>query len=46
MLNEEFFREDLAAKTQVNAPHNLNLEAGDAITVAAASGSNKIQFDT
>ena len=40
----EFFREDLAAKSQVNAtPQGLNLEAGDAITVQAATGSNKIQ---
>tara|TARA_Y100001937_G_C7125718_1_gene334817 strand:- start:287 stop:637 length:351 start_codon:yes stop_codon:yes gene_type:complete len=40
----EFFRDDLAAKSQVNAtPQGLNLEAGDAITVAAASGGNKIQ---
>ena len=40
----EFFRDDVAAKTQINAtPEGLNLEAGDAITVAAASGSNKIQ---
>ena len=40
----EFFRNDLAAKTQVNAtPQGLNLEAGDAITVQAATGSNKIQ---
>ena len=30
----EFFRDDLAAKSQVNAtPQGLNLEAGDAITV-------------
>ena len=40
----EFFRDDLAAKEQVNAsPQGLNLEAGDAITVQAATGSNKIQ---
>ena len=40
----EFFRDDVAAKTQVNAtPQGLNLEAGDAITVTAATGSNKIQ---
>tara|TARA_Y100001937_G_scaffold78811_1_gene106859 strand:- start:75 stop:422 length:348 start_codon:yes stop_codon:yes gene_type:complete len=40
----EFFRDDVAAKTQVNAsPQGLNLEAGDAITVQAATGSNKIQ---
>jgi hypothetical protein len=40
----EFFRDDLAAKSQVNAsPQGLNLEAGDAITVQAATGSNKIQ---
>ena len=40
----EFFRDDIAAKTQVNAsPQGLNLEAGDAITVQAATGSNTIQ---
>ena len=40
----EFFRDDVAAKTQVNAsPQGLNLEAGDAITVQAATGSSKIQ---
>ena len=40
----EFFRNDLAAKTQVNAaPQGLNLEAGDSVTVTAATGSNKIQ---
>ena len=40
----EFFRDDLAAKSQINAtPEGLNLEAGDAITVTAATGSNKIQ---
>ena len=40
----EFFRDDVAAKTQVNAtPQGLNLEAGDAITVQASTGSNKIQ---
>ena len=40
----EFFRDDVAAKTQINAsPQGLNLEAGDAITVQAATGSNKIQ---
>ena len=40
----EFFRDDLAAKSQVNAaPQGLNLEAGDAITVQSATGSNKIQ---
>ena len=40
----EFFRDDVAAKSQVNAaPQDLNLEAGDAITVQAATGSNKIQ---
>ena len=34
----------MAAKSQVNAiPQGLNLEAGDAITVTAATGSNKIQ---
>ena len=32
----EFFRNDLAAKTQVNAtPQGLNLEAGDAITAVS-----------
>ena len=32
----EFFRDDVAAKTQVNAsPQGLNLEAGDAIKVQA-----------
>jgi len=40
----EFFRNDIAAKTQINAtPQGLNLEAGDAITVTAATGSSKIQ---
>ena len=40
----EFFREDVAAKTQVNAtPQGINLEAGDSITVTAASAGNKIQ---
>ena len=40
----EFFRDDVAAKTQVNAtPQTLNLQAGDSITVQAATGSNKIQ---
>ena len=40
----EFFRDDVAAKSQVNAsPQGLNLEAGDAITVQAGTGSNKIQ---
>jgi hypothetical protein len=40
----EFFRDDVAAKSQINAsPEGLNLEAGDAITVQAATGSNKIQ---
>ena len=40
----EFFRDDVAAKTQINAtPEGLNLEAGDAITVQADTGSNKIQ---
>lgn len=40
----EFFRGDVAAKTQVNAtPQGFNLEAGDAITVQAATGSSKIQ---
>ena len=40
----EFFRDEVAAKTQVNAtPEGLNLEAGDSVTVQAATGSNKIQ---
>ena len=40
----EFFRDDVPASTQVNAsPQSLNLEAGDSVTVTAASGSNKIQ---
>ena len=40
----EFFRDDIGAKSQVNAtPQGLNLEAGDAITVQAATGSNTIQ---
>ena len=40
----EFFTDEVAAKSQVNAtPHGLNLEAGDSITVQAATGSNKIQ---
>ena len=40
----EFFRDDVPAKTQVNAtPQTLNLEAGDAVTVTAATGSNTIQ---
>ena len=40
----EFFRDDVDAKSQVNAtPQGLNLEAGDAITVQAATGSSKIQ---
>tara|TARA_Y100001938_G_C8081758_1_gene429572 strand:- start:1767 stop:2117 length:351 start_codon:yes stop_codon:yes gene_type:complete len=40
----EFFRDDVAAKSQVNAtPQGLNLEAGDAVTIQAATGSNKIQ---
>ena len=40
----EFFRDEVGAKSQVNAsPQGLNLEAGDAITVQAATGSNKIQ---
>ena len=40
----EFFRNDVPAKTQINAtPEGLNLEAGDAITVQAATGSNTIQ---
>jgi len=40
----EFFRDDVPGKSQVNAtPQGLNLEAGVAITVQAATGSNKIQ---
>tara|TARA_R100000149_G_C5811000_1_gene94242 strand:+ start:230 stop:580 length:351 start_codon:yes stop_codon:yes gene_type:complete len=40
----EFFRDDVPAKSQVNAtPQGINLEAGDAITVQAATGSNTIQ---
>ena len=40
----EFFRDDVAAKTQVNAsPQGINLEAGDIIKIQAATGSNKIQ---
>ncbi len=40
----EFFRDDIAAKSQVNAtPQGLNFDAGDAITVQAATGSSKIQ---
>ena len=40
----EFFRDDVEAKSQVNAaPQGLNLEAGDSVTVTAASGSNVIQ---
>jgi methionine-rich copper-binding protein CopC len=40
----EFFRDDVAAKTQVNAsPQPINLEAGDKIKIQAATASNKIQ---
>ena len=40
----EFFRDEVGAKSQVNAtPQGLNLEASDAITVQAATGSSKIQ---
>ncbi len=40
----EFFRDDVAAKSQTNAaPQGINLEASDSITVQAATGSNKIQ---
>ena len=40
----EFFRNDVAAKAQVNAtPQPLNLEAGDIIKIQAATASNKIQ---
>ena len=40
----EFFRDEVGSKSQVNAtPQGLNLEAGDAITVQAATGSNTIQ---
>ena len=38
------FLEMMYLLNQVNAtPQGLNLEAGDAITVQAATGSNKIQ---
>jgi|TARA_A100001391_G_scaffold83376_1_gene54647 hypothetical protein len=40
----EFFRDDIPAKSQVNAsPQGINLEAGDIIKVQAATGSNTIQ---
>ena len=40
----EFFRKSMGASSQENAsPQGLNLEAGDAITVQAATGSGKIQ---
>ena len=40
----EFFRDNIAAKTQVNAsPQGINLEAGDKIKIQAATGSGKIQ---
>jgi len=40
----EFFRDEVAAKTQVNAStQGINLEAGDSIKIQAATGSNKIQ---
>jgi|TARA_R100000773_G_C4111065_1_gene51196 hypothetical protein len=40
----ELFRDEVAAKSQVNAtPQGLNLEAGDSVTVQAATGSSKIQ---
>ena len=40
----EFFRDDVAAKTQVNAtPEPLNLEAGDIVKIQAATASDKIQ---
>ena len=40
----EFFRKSMGASSQENAsPQGLNLEGGDAITVQAATGSNKIQ---
>lgn len=40
----EFFRDNIAAKTQVNAcPQGINLEAGDKIKIQAATGSSKIQ---
>ena len=39
----EFFRDDIAAKSQVNAsPQGLNLEAGDAIK-AQAETANKLE---
>jgi len=38
--NHEFWRDSLAASTQVNAsPEGLNLEAGDAIKVQAATAN-------
>ena len=40
----EFFRKDVPGSSTVNAAEQgLNLEAGDAITVQAATGSNTIQ---
>ena len=40
----EFFRDEIAAKSQVNAtPQGLNLEASDTIKIIATTGSNKIQ---
>ena len=40
----EFFRDNIAAKTQVNAsPQGINLEAGDKIKIQASTGSSKIQ---
>ena len=40
----EFFRDEVTAKSQVNAtPQGMNLEAGDIIKLQAATGSNKIQ---
>ena len=43
-VDYEFFRDSLAAKSQVNAtPAGLNLEASDGIKITAGTGSNKIQ---
>ena len=40
----EFFRDEISAKSQVNAaPQGINLEASDAIKIIATTGSNKIQ---
>lgn len=43
-VDYEFFRDEVAAKSQVNAtPEGINLEASDAIKITATTGSNKIQ---